>query len=352
MNTSPEFYRSLWFTLGFLLIPGTPGHAAGQDLSRTEIDSVVERAADLIQSHYVFDERKPAITEYIRTRLNAGHYYGATNPDSLVEHLTRDLRSVSNDKHLYVEHATAGGGDDTDWNAWAERERVSEKLSNFGFTEARVLDGNVGYLRIVGFMHPQRGFEAAASAMRFLSNTEALVIDVQGNGGGYGGLMELVLSYFFDPAPTHISTTYTSNIAEPPTRSFTLPFVPGPRRVGQPLYVLINGRTGSAAEFFAYTLQAFGKATIVGEPSAGAAHRNTYFELDDRFRISISTGAPIDPVTGTNWEGTGVQPDLSAPAESAVCTAHGLALRSLLKDATDALHRELLEEAVRETGCS
>ncbi len=274
-----------------VLLPALPGRAVAQNLGNAEIQSVVDSAIALITTSYVYDERKPQIVEHLRARLNAGHYYEFPTPDSLANRLTADMRSISTDMHLYVERAAQLPRNPSDHDAWAERERINEKVSNFGFTDARVLAGNVGYLRIVEFMHPQRGYEAAASAMRFLSNTEALVIDLRGNGGGYGGLMELVLSYFFDPAPTHISTTFTSDEEAPPTPTFTLPFVPGPRRVGQPLYVLVGPGTGSAAEFFAYTLQSFDKAIVVGERSAGAAHRNTYYELDHGLRISISTGA-------------------------------------------------------------
>lgn len=335
--------------LSFLAALSAPGKVAAQDLSEAAIDTIVERTIALVDSHYVFDEKKPAITQQIQAQLDAGRYYTAPGPDSLAAMLTRNLRSVSNDKHLYVEHVEdSEGNNDTGWDAWAEQERVNEKLNNFGFTEAKVLDGNVGYLRIVEFMHPQRGFEAASSAMQFLANTTAMIIDVRGNGGGYGGLMDLILSYYFEPAPTHISTTHTSSESEPPSKSYTLAFVPVERRVGELLYVLIDGETGSAAEFFAYTLQTFEKATLVGESSVGAANMNSYYDINDRFRISVSTGAPVNPVTNTNWEGAGVQPDVTVLANEAPRTAHRLVLQALLEEVTDSTHRKRLEEALQE----
>lgn len=323
-----------------------------QQLRMGEIRRIGERVAELVDSQYVFPDRRSRIAGRIRSRLRAGAYDDLTNPDSLAAVLTRDLRSASGDRHLYVEHlgdADRHAHAETDWDAWAQRERIEERRKNFGFTEARVLDGNVGYLRIVEFMHPDRGYGTAASAMRLLENTESMIIDVRGNGGGYGGLMDLILSYYFEPAPTHISTTYTSDRSAIPMMAHTLPFVPGRRRVGEPLYILIDGKTGSAAEFFAYTLQAFEKATVVGEPSAGAAHRNSYFDVDERFRVSISTGAPVNPITGTNWEGAGVQPTVVAPADQALRTAHRLAAERLLETA-EKDDRARLEELIRRVG--
>lgn len=124
-------------------------------------------------------------------------------------------------------------------------------------------------------------------------------------------------------------TTLYSDPNRQPTELYSLPFVPTERRVDLPVYVLINGRTASAAEFLAYTLQAFDKAIIVGTPSSGAAHRNSYFPLNDQLRVSISTGAPVNPVTGTNWEGTGVLPDIEVAPEEALTAALSLAQKQL-----------------------
>ena len=146
--------------------------------------------------------------------------------------------------------------------------------------------------------------------MKFLENTENLIIDLRGNGGGYSGLMQYIMNHYFHGGPTHISTTYYSGKEEIPSKDYSSDLVYGKLKVDTPLYIIVDGNTGSASEFFAYTLQSFGKAIVVGQPTAGAAHKNSFYPLAKNFRISISTAAPINPKTNTNWELSGVQPDL------------------------------------------
>ena len=77
----------------------------------------------------------------------------------------------------------------------------------------------------------------------------------------------------------------------------------------QPLYILVNKKTASAAEAFAFTLQAQGRAVIIGQTSAGGAHMNTWYPVNDEIFVSVSTAAPVLPGTERSWEGKGVKPD-------------------------------------------
>lgn len=121
--------------------------------------------------------------------------------------------------------------------------------------------------------------------------------------------MQYIMNYYFDGGPTHISTMYYSGKDEIPSKEYTSDLVYGKLRIDSPLYIIVDEKTGSAAEFFAYTLKSFNKAKVVGRPTAGVAHRNSFYPLTKNFIISISTAAPINPKTNTNWELTGVQPD-------------------------------------------
>ncbi|MGH2624827.1 MAG: S41 family peptidase, partial [Sphingobacterium sp.] len=182
----------------------------------------------------------------------------------------------------------------------------------------------IGYLKIVEFMHPRRSMQTAIAAMKFVENTDALVIDLRGNGGGYPDIMEYILNHYFEGEPKLLSTTQWSDSTLAPMTVYSSELIYSKPRVGTPLYVLIDKRTASAAEYFAYTLQAFKNATIIGERSAGAANMNTYFPLSSNFRISISTGTPINAITNSNWELKGVQPDVKAKAADAECVAYQL----------------------------
>lgn len=304
---------NLLFLLLFSLFTN---HLFSQKLNRDIILNVVKEVKEKIDSHYVLKEKREVIVSYIDKQLKSGVYFQQLNTDSLCKRLTEDLRQVSKDKHLYVEYLESEKSKvGFDWDAWAKRERIEEIEKNFGFTSLEILKGNVGYMKIVECMNPDRGLKAVTAALLFIENTKGLIIDLRGNGGGYGGLQELILTSYFSEEPVHISTFYSNDA--PPNKSYTLPFTIGKRREGTPLYIIIDKKTGSAAEFFAYTLQTFKKAIIIGEPSAGAAHMNSYYSLGNNFRISVSTGAPKNPVTNTNWEGIGIIPDvIETPANA------------------------------------
>ena len=111
-------------------------------------------------------------------------------------------------------------------------------------------------------------------------------------------------------------------------------WVPG-RRFGssKPLYILTSRRTFSAAEAFAYNLQALGRATIVGEVTGGGAHPFEYRRVHPHFAVDLPEGKSVNPITGTNWEGVGVKPDVPVPPDEALSRALELA-RAAIADRT------------------
>ena len=160
----------------------------------------------------------------------------------------------------------------------------------------------------------------AAAAMTLLAQSRALIIDLRQNGGGMGDMVELLAGYILDK-PIEISGTY-DRPTDRHTRSFTPSWVPGRRFGGtKPVFILISRRTFSAAEAFAYDMQAAGRARIVGERSGGGAHPFAYRAIDDRFVLSLPEGRSINPVTGRDWEGTGVVPDVESRADDALNVA-------------------------------
>lgn len=296
-------------------------------LSEHEITQLTQKIAQLIKQHYVFEDKGEVIAHKLVDTLREEPFTSNTSVETFATKTTKILRQVSGDKHLYINEIMSSKSTAKDWQA---QEKQAEIIHNFGFEQVAIEDGNIGYLKISRFMHPQRAFDKAASAMKLLDQVEAIVIDLRDNPGGYGGIAELITSWFFDPAPTHILTTVFSDPSATPFEQYTLPFVPTERLVGLPVYILINKKTASAAEFVAYTLQSFNKAIIVGERSMGAAHRNSYFALNSDIRISISTGAPINPKTNTSWELTGVIPDVEIEPTNAKKVALTLAREAQL----------------------
>jgi retinol-binding protein 3 len=177
-------------------------------------------------------------------------------------------------------------------------------------------------------------FEAKSSKARFvasnfLANSDALILDLRKNGGGAPSMVALVCSYLFPAEPVvHLNDLYMR--PENSTHQWwTLPYVPGKRFVRKPVYVLTSKRTFSAAEECTYNLQKLDRAIIVGETTGGGAHPGGPQPIVDKFVIWVPMGRAINPVSKTNWEGTGVKPDIEVPAELALKTAQIEALKKL-----------------------
>lgn len=288
-----------------------------QELNKKSIQEVIDKIPELIKSNYVNKEKGKQIALQFQKEINSGKYYNTKHPDSLASVLTKDLKRISNDGHMYVNHLTKNAKKTTETTDWKAEEKALEIKVNYGFTEIQILENNTGYIKIVEFMHPKRSMQTAVAAMKFVENTDNLIIDIRDNSGGYPGIVEYILNHYFEGAPTLLSTTYFSDPKRTPYTNYTSDLVYGKLRIGKPLYILINKNTGSASEYFAYTLQAFGKAILVGETSGGSAHNNAYFSLSKNFRISISTAMPINEITKTNWEVKGVVPDVKVKNEKA-----------------------------------
>jgi C-terminal processing protease CtpA/Prc len=190
------------------------------------------------------------------------------------------------------------------------------------------LPGNVGYIDLRSFSPASVATDKAAEAMNSVADTDALLIDLRQNGGGDPAMVALMISYLLEGEPVHLND-FVGRDGSVQQQFWTSKEVAGTRYAGKDVYVLTSGFTFSAAEEFAYNLANLKRATLVGETTGGGANPVTFFELDERFRISVPTGRARNPITMTNWEGTGVTPDIAVPAKLALHTAHLAALTKL-----------------------
>jgi len=218
----------------------------------------------------------------------------------------------------------------------SEKEQQEEyllkaKADNYGFHKVERRPGNIGFIDLRGFHDPKSGGETAAYAMNPMMNTEALIFDLRNNGGGNPFMVAFITSYLFDSEPFHLNSFY-SRAKDDLSQSWTLPYVPGKRYGNKPVYVLTSNRTFSAAEEFAYNLKNLKRATIVGEVTAGGAHPGFSHQLNKHFSIFIPDGRAINPITQTNWEGTGVIPDVKTTQNEAYETAYELALLDVINN--------------------
>ena len=321
--------------------PGAPrisvpddGSLAAEQLSGREI---VTKALELLRANYVFPEQAGQAATAIEARLEADEY-DDLDEITLTERLTRDLQEITGDRHLRV---VFGGGpgprrqrigepeEPKDHEARRLAMRRMGRLDNFGIRQVERLDGNVGYLDVRRVAVPANAGPAIGAAMELVAGTYALIIDLRHNGGGAPEGVVFWCSYLLDERPTHLNDIFHADTGE--TRQFwALPYVPGTRYLDRPVFVLTSGRTFSGGEDFAYTLQALGRATVVGETTGGGAHPTRGFPISAAVHIGIPFARSVNPVTGTNWQGTGVVPDVPADAERAYDVAYARALEKVL----------------------
>ena len=320
-------------------------------ISATTRAEVIESVLKRLNESYVLPETAAQMEKSIRSRMQKGEYDKITSSSVLAQTLTTHLGEIAKDKHLGVGFSFDMIPADTVQKepSVEDRERLRRMAGslNFGFEKVERLNGNIGYMELDGFVTAELGAETAIAAMQFLANTDALIIDLRYNGGGSPGTAQIVISYLFSETPIHYHSIYwrEGNRTE---QYRTLPYLPGKRYVGKPVYILMGKRTLSAPESLAYNLQAQKRATVVGEVSAGGANPGREFRINEHFQIFVPTGRAINPVTGTNWEGTGVKPDIGTNFKEALKTAHLAALRKLLETSTSERKKEQLKSVIEE----
>jgi hypothetical protein len=295
---------------------------------------VIDEAVAKLNEFYVFPETAKKMAEAVQAQLKSGAYDAITDADDFAAKLTEDLRAVSHDKHLGVNFSARaipkrepGANPPPDPAAQAQR-RAQMQRNNCAFEKVEWLPSNIGYLKFNGFMDPEICGPTVTAAMGFLANVDALIIDLRNNGGGSPDMVAYICSYLFAER-THLNDLY--NRKEDKTTEFWTKDVPGPRLAKQPVFVLTSKRTFSGAEEFTYNVKNLKRATIIGETTGGGAHPVSGHRIDDHFMIGVPFARAINPITKTNWEGTGVEPDIKVPASEALEVAKKMAAEQIKK---------------------
>jgi hypothetical protein len=327
---------------GVCLLPAQTSGTQASQVDSEFIASTVASLQSLIKQHYFDTEAIPNIDSAL-IAANASETIGqAKDLEQLATILTTTLYQASHDKHLFVSAVPK-------MDASAEQGQLSRadsaRLSNYGMKAAEVLDGNVGYLKITSFYRRDEGAaDALNDAMRFLSHTDALILDLRGNQGGAPDTVVQLLSYFFGqpdlplfqviPRAGEVVTYRTTAIGA------TL------RDEARPLYVLVSTETWSAGEGVPFILQERNRATIVGERTAGAANPASPWPLNRTLTVTIPFGRIKSAVLERNWEGTGVIPDVAASSQEAFKVAYVKALEILIQRTKSIPAQQVLTKAV------
>ena len=318
--------------------------AAGSEVSTLgpqERNAIIDTVIALVQKYYIQTDQIAKITGQLERNRDEGKYNDITDLDTFRKRLTDDLRSVSGDRHFGIwsidQSLTLQDESPEEEQKWTEQSR----FRNFGFGRIERLPGNIGYLELSEFEQPELAGATAVAAMNYLGNCDALILDLRRNTGGWGELGTLICSYLFDD-PVMLSSVYNRYTNET-DQSWTQPYVPGPRMSNIPVYVLQSHKTFSAAEFVSYSLQALGRATVVGEASGGGAHQVNDFNIPEMsICVTIPIANDVNPVTGSNWEGVGVTPDIRVECTQALPTACADAVKKLMAKDTIQFDRKAL----------
>jgi C-terminal processing protease CtpA/Prc len=295
---------------------------------------IIEELLQKLHTYYIFPEVAISIEEPIRRRLSNDEYNDIVTVSALCEILTTHIQEISHDKHLRVFYEAEEQIPQEDGQENQDKWFKLAKLHNYGFEKVERLPGNIGYLDFRFFYEPKFAAGTAIAAMNFLAHTSALIIDLRKNHGGDPAMIALLCSYLFDWEPVHLNSLYWR--ADDSTQQFwTLPYVPGERYLKKPVYVLTSGETFSGAEEFTFNLKNLKRATIIGETTGGGAHPGDVYPIKSQISIFIPTGRAINPITKTNWEGTGVTPDIEVRQEQALKVAYSQALKKVLEEIGD-----------------
>jgi C-terminal processing protease CtpA/Prc len=276
-----------------------------------DYEVAVSKIKSLIGEHYIINEKVKVICDSLG---NVSHK--SLSPQDFVERINSQLQRHSQDKHLRLEHnpeyiRKVNGGVDV-----REDQHTSERVTNFGFNKIEILEGNTGLLKLTYFADPENLEELIAGTFNFLKNTDQMIVDLRGNSGGSGGMLQKLMSVFLDErSAAVIKIRYKQNTVQLKTDSVPV------SSYNKPLYLLCDRHTFSAGEGFVMILKNRKRATVIGETTAGAGNISGPYVVDDNFIITIPVGVITDVLTGKGWEGTGVTPDVKAASKDALTKA-------------------------------
>ena len=345
-------FISLLLAAAFVMLPMSGRAQQPQNLPDGTVDaatrnSVIDNLIKELNDGYVFDDVAKKMEADLRRRQDAKEYDSITSARSFAQKLTEDLQSVSKDKHLRIRFSPdviperVERGEPTE--AEKEQGRWFNRRINYGFEKIERMNGNIGYVDLRGFNDHEAGKETVAAAMSFLANTEAIIFDLRQNGGGSPFMVALITSYLYGDKPVHLNDLYWRK-GNKTDEFWTKPEFAAKKFPNKDVYVLTSNRTFSAAEEFTYNLKNLKRATIIGETTGGGAHPGGMERLSDHFGAFVPSGRAINPISKTNWEGTGVEPDVKVPKEQALKVAYLTAL----KKSVDGIKDENVKTGVKE----
>jgi hypothetical protein len=295
-----------------------------------ETAPVVEALIERLEEGYVLPERAAEAASLLRARLAEGSYDLPLGPE-FCRRASGDLLDATGDKHLRLLWHEAPQPSGRGEEQFAADLLEQFKLENQGVRRVERLEGNVGLIALSIIPPAALAGASIVAVMRLVQDTHALILDLRETRGGSPDGVALLASFLFPDGDVHLNDVVQG--AQGPRRQYwTSAYVPGPRYLDRPVYVLTSSTTFSGGEELAYDLQVLGRAIVIGEVTRGGAQPSAVVSLSEQVELRLPVARTVNPVTGGNWEGAGVQPDIPATAADALEVARQAALRRISDD--------------------
>ena len=307
---------------------------------KADAEKAVTELATALEDNFVFPDAGKAYAAMLRANLAKGAYASFPDAQTFADKVTDDLQAVHKDGHLRLRVAPA-------------EQRGQAQAPNGGpadandVTRSGWLAPGVAYIDFNGFPGNETTIAAVREFLETHKDAKHLIIDARDNGGG--GLAEMNL--IFEQIFTKPTTLVTMDIRQAVEEKHGTPFDPNDplmRKVSGPatiirrehvavpaakqsalrdakVYLLTSKKTFSAAEHLSLSLKRTKRATLIGEDTGGGAHFGGMGPMGVGYAAFVPVGRTFDPDTGKSWEGTGVTPDVTVPADKALDEALKLA---------------------------
>jgi hypothetical protein len=305
----------------------------GQDILKPSIKvrPLIDSINLKLENNYIFPEKAIMIAKHLRSQAKKGVYDSSSaDPSKLSSQIQADIYNIHRDPHMAVNFDPGWPGHKPGYIGPSEEE-INQftkfvKDENFMFKKVELLPGNIGYFPFNIFVeHVKEAKPIIFSALSFLANSSAIIIDLRENTGGEPAMVSQLESYFFKEK-TRMNEIINRSKGDTATY-YADPAKTDGLTLSMPVYILTSKKTFSGAEDFSYGMQQAKRATIVGEVTGGGAHPTNPFSVGQGFIVQIPFAYSSNPVTKTNWEGTGVIPDFKVEAAKALIKAQELIFR-------------------------
>ena len=320
-------------TMSLVLVFSISFLCSGQDNLKPSIEAsqLIDSINLSLKNNYVFPEKAHHIAKHLKAQVKMKAYASfLKDPKKLAIQIQTDIYKAHRDPHMVVEYDPAWPGHRPGYTGPSEEETIQftkfVKDNNFMFKKVELLPGNIGYFPLNIFVeHVKEAKPIIASALGFLANSSAIIIDLRENTGGEPEMVSQLESYFFKEktrmnAIINRSTNDTTFYYADPAKTDGL-------TLSMPVYILTSKKTFSGGEDFSYGMQQAKRAIIIGEITGGGAHPTKPFSVGQGFLVQIPFARSLNPVTKTDWEGTGVIPDFKVEAAKALIKAQELIFR-------------------------